>query len=75
VTDSGSAPYEDDEAYRAIDVSLLATTVDGRQVRVTGWQPFAPQWGTDGGEHHAVINCPRPGVGCRHRSIDADWQP
>jgi hypothetical protein len=67
-------PYDEYEGYRSIDVPLMGTTLDGQPVRITGWQPHVPQWETDVGEHHAVINCPRPEVGCRHRSIDADWQ-
>jgi hypothetical protein len=67
-------PSEDGVGYYRIDIPLLGVTLDGLPVRVTGWQPFVPQWETDTGEHHPVINCPRPEIGCRWRSLDADWQ-
>jgi hypothetical protein len=66
-------PHDDQRGYYPIPCVLQAVAIDGTPIRVNGWQPFVPQWETEDGHHHPLINSPRPLLKQRYRSLDAPW--
>ena len=68
-------PPFDDQPPTFLDLitPILATALDGRLVTLRGFRPYVPDWETQEGENHPVVNCPRPLLIQHQRSLDAPW--
>lgn len=69
------APPSDDQppTYYDLLIQISAVSLDGKPVLLDGFRPVIRCWVTPAGELHPVVNCPRPVLTPRWRSLDAPW--
>ncbi len=68
-------PPSDDHppSYYDLLIQIAAVSLDGKPVLLNGFRPLLRCWETPEGELHPVVNCPRPVLTQRRRSLDAPW--
>ena len=71
---SVAPPFDENPpTFYGLPIAMSAVALDGKRLVLGGFRPLLRSWETPDGELHLLVNCPRPVLTQRYRSLDAPW--